>query len=303
MQTLTQTKPPVIQLLLAFFAVYFIWGSTYLAIRFTTQSIPPFLMASCRFLVAGSILYLFARRQGAVPERIHWQSASISALFLLLGGNGLMAWSLQYINSSLAAILVATVPFWMVLVAWLGFKARRPGSKETAGLVLGFVGILWLVISTGSQGNGRATNPVGIAIVMLSAISWAMGSVYAARHSPPGSPMLLIALQMLVGGGLLAITGTLLGEWQIFQVAHVSVRSLLALGYLTFFGSLIAFTAYSWLLRVVPPSLASTYAYVNPVVAILLGWSLGGEQISLPMLLASGVIVASVVLITQAKKD
>jgi drug/metabolite transporter (DMT)-like permease len=294
-------RPSTIKLLIAFAAVYFIWGSTYLGVRFASETIPPLLMASVRFLVSGSILYLYARSKGAMsPKLIHWKSACITGFFLLLIGNGGMAWSLQFLPSSLAAILVATEPFWLVIVAWTMFGKGRPTGKEATGLIVGFIGIV-LLVSFGSDKDTGTTNPVGVVMVIASAIAWAIGSMYATRASVPDSPMLSISLQMLAGGIMLFLAGTLKGEWAILEFDEVSAKSGLALVYLTLFGSLIAFTAYSWLLGVVSPSMASTYAYVNPVVALILGWSLGGEVITTPMLLASAMIILSVVIITLAK--
>lgn len=294
-------RPSTIKLLIAFAAVYIIWGSTYLGVRFASETIPPLLMASVRFLVAGSILYVYARSKGAMaPKLTHWKSASITGLFLLLIGNGGMAWSLQFLPSSLAAILVATEPFWLVIVAWTMFGKGRPTGKEAIGLVVGFIGIV-LLVSFGNDEDTGITNPVGVVMVITSAIAWAIGSMYATRARVPESPMLSISLQMLTGGVMLVVAGTIKGEWSVLEFDEVSTKSGLALVYLTLFGSLVGFTAYSWLLGVVSPSLASTHAYVNPVVALILGWSLGGEIITLPMLLASVIIIMSVIIITMAK--
>lgn len=295
------TRPSTLKLLIAFAAVYIIWGSTYLGVRFASETIPPLLMASVRFLVSGTILYIYARSKGAMPPKlVHWKSAAVTGLFLLLIGNGGMAWSLQFLPSSLAAILVATEPFWLVLVAWTMFGKGRPTGKEAIGLIVGFIGIV-LLVSFGSSKSTGVANPIGVVMVIASAIAWAIGSMYATRARVPESPMLSISLQMLTGGVMLVLAGTVKGEWQVLEFDEVSTKSGLALVYLTLFGSLVGFTAYSWLLGVVSPSLASTYAYVNPVVALLLGWSLGGENITVPMLLASAVIILSVVIITLAK--
>ncbi|QHT65634.1 EamA family transporter [Rhodocytophaga rosea] len=301
MQTITATKHSLLKLVAAFAAVYIIWGSTYLGVRFASETIPPLLMASVRFLVSGSILYIVARAKGAsAPQPIHWRSSAITGFFLLLLGNGLMAWSLKFVASSMAAILVATEPFWLVLVAWLLFGKGKPAIKEVLGLVIGFAGIM-ILISAGNHSGSTVTNPIGVIMVMVSAIAWAIGSMYATKAVNTDSSILTVAMQMLAGGVMLVIAGTLVGEWKLLHFDAVTAKSLIALAYLTFFGSLVAFTAYSWLLGKVSPSLASTYAFVNPVVAIFLGWSWGGEAISGAMLLASGIIITSVILITQAK--
>jgi drug/metabolite transporter (DMT)-like permease len=258
-------------------------------------------MASVRFLVSGSILYIYARSKGAMPPKLtHWKSAAVTGLFLLLIGNGGMAWSLQFIPTGLAAILVATEPFWLVVVAWTLFGKGRPSGKEAIGLITGFMGIV-LLVTFGQSKNIGITNPAGVVMVIVSAIAWAIGSMYVTRATVPESPMLSISLQMLAGGAMLFMAGTLAGEWNVLKFDEVSTKSGLALVYLTLFGSLIGFTAYSWLLGNVSPSMASTYAYVNPVVALILGWSVGGEIITLPMLLASAVIIISVIIITLAK--
>lgn len=295
------TRPSTFKLISAFAAVYIIWGSTYLGVRFASETIPPLLMASVRFLVSGSILYVYARSKGAMPPKFtHWKSAAVTGLFLLLIGNGGMALSLQFIPTGLAAILVATEPFWLVIVAWTLFGKSRPTGKEAIGLIIGFTGIV-LLVSFGQNKDIGISNPVGVVMVIVSAIAWAIGSMYATRATVPDSPMLSISLQMLAGGAMLFLAGSLAGEWQALEFDEVSAKSGLALVYLTLFGSLIGFTAYSWLLGVVSPSMASTYAYVNPVVALILGWSLGGEIITIPMLLASAVIIISVIMITLAK--
>jgi drug/metabolite transporter (DMT)-like permease len=294
-------QPSTLKLIIAFAAVYIIWGSTYLGVRFANETIPPLLMASVRFLVSGSILYIYARSKGAMPPKLtHWKSAAVTGLFLLLIGNGGMAWSLQFIPTGLAAILVATEPFWLVVVAWTLFGKGRPSGKEAIGLITGFMGIV-LLVTFGQSKNIGITNPAGVVMVIVSAIAWAIGSMYVTRATVPESPMLSISLQMLAGGAMLFMAGTLAGEWNVLKFDEVSTKSGLALVYLTLFGSLIGFTAYSWLLGNVSPSMASTYAYVNPVVALILGWSVGGEIITLPMLLASAVIIISVIIITLAK--
>ena len=211
-----------------------------------------------------------------------------------------MAWSLQFLPSSLAAILVATEPFWLVIVAWTIFGKGKPSGQEAIGLVVGFMGIV-LLVSFGQNNNTGITNPAGVVMVLVSAIAWAIGSMYATRATVPDSPMLSISMQMLAGGVMLFLAGSAAGEWNVLEFDAVSAKSGLALLYLTFFGSLVGFTAYSWLLGNVSPSMASTYAYVNPVVALMLGWSLGGEVITIPMLLASAMIIVSVIIITLAK--
>ncbi len=282
----------------AFAAIYLIWGSTYLAIRFAIETLPPFLMAGTRFLIAGAALYLWARGHGVPrPVGVHWKATAIVGGLLLLGGNGGVVWAEQRVASSLAALLVATVPLWMVLLDWIWHHNRRPNSGTAAGLALGFAGIV-LLIGPGELAGGNGVDGVGASVLILSTLCWATGSIYSRRASLPPSPLLATAMEMLAGGTLLLIVGSASGEWMKVKLDAVSLRSALAFGYLIVFGSLVGFSAYVWLLRVSTPARVSTYAYVNPVVAVSLGWALAGEPITLRTLLAAAIIVTAVVAIT-----
>jgi len=287
-----------LRLVAAFAAVYLIWGSTYLSIRFAIQTLPPLLMASTRFIVAGVLLYAWSRLCGeARPTRANWGAALVVGGALLLAGNGGVSWAEQLVPSGLAALLVATVPLWMVLFDWVWLRNTRPTGGVALGLVLGLVGIVVLA-GPGSFAGGSHINLVGVLVLLVASLCWALGSLYANRAPVASSPLLATAMEMLAGGALLLVVGTASGEWGAFHPEAISIRSLLALGYLIVFGSLVAFTAYIWLLRVAAPAHVSTYAYVNPVVALFLGWALAGEQITARMLIAAAVIVAAVVLIT-----
>jgi drug/metabolite transporter (DMT)-like permease len=283
---------------IALSAVYVIWGSTYLAIRFAIETLPPFGMAGVRFVISGLILCGLAWGSGAPrPARVHWRSAAIIGGFLLLGGNGGVVWAEQRVDSGLAALLVATEPLWIVLLLWArpGDAGRqRPGLRVVIGLALGLIGLFLLV----RPGSG-AIDLVGVVVLSLASLSWAWGSLYGQRAPQPASPILSSGMQMLSGGALLLILSALLGEPGHFEPAQVSLRSLLALGYLVA-GGLVAFVSYSWLMRNAPPTLVSTYAYVNPVVAILLGWALAGEPLTAAMLGAAAVIVTGVAVISTA---
>jgi drug/metabolite transporter (DMT)-like permease len=290
-------RPPRALVFAAFAAVYLIWGSTYLAIRFAIETIPPFFMASARFLTAGALLYAWAVTHGAErPSRAHWRAATIVGALLLVGGNGSVVWAEQRVPSGVAALLAATVPLWMVLLDW-----RRPGGTRPRGTV--FVGIafglggLALLVEPSSFVSGHATDPLGAAVLLLGSLLWAIGSIYSRHATLPSSPILMTGIEMLAGGVLLAVTGLLFGERHQFVLHAVSLRSGMALLYLIVFGALIGFTAYLWLLRVASPAHVSTYAYVNPVVAVILGWALAGEPLSARTLLAAGVIVGSVMVI------
>ena len=293
----------------AMLAVYIVWGSTYLAIRFAIETLPPFLMASTRFLVAGAILYAFRRLRGdAAPQRVEWRSAAIVGVLLLVGGNGGVVWAEQFVDSGVAALLVGSVPLWMVLLDALrpgqAYLARRSAHKRsrwltTAGVVFGFLGIGLLVSPTSLSGLAGEIDPLGALVLTMGAFSWATGSLYSRGARLPASPLLGTGMEMLVGGAGLLLLGTLSGEWGRVDLGAVSARSLLSLGYLIIFGSLVGFAAYTWLLRVAPTALVSTYAYVNPLVAILLGNLLAQEPLTARVLIATAIILGAVAVITM----
>lgn len=283
------------RLIVAFAAVYVIWGSTYLAIRFAIETLPPFLMAGVRFLVAGGILYLWARLRGTPrPRMVHWRSALVVGALLLMLGNGLVVWAEQYINSGQASLLVATVPLWTVLIEWLRPGGARPGAAMIGGVVIGFAGLVLLV----GPGASGALHLGGVVAVLLASLAWTIGSFYARSAPLPHSAVLTNGIEMLSGGALLLAMGLLLGEASQVELALISTRSLMALLYLIIFGSLIAFSAYIYILTHASPTRVSTYAYVNPVVAVVLGWALAGEALTPRMALAAAIIVGSVILLT-----
>jgi drug/metabolite transporter (DMT)-like permease len=288
----------------AFAIVYVVWGSTFLAILFAIETLPPFLMASARFFVAGALVYGWARlvNGAAAPTRAQWQGTAVVGVLLLLGGNGLLVWSEQRIPSGVAALLVGTVPCFMVLVDWLRPGGLRPAGSVIAGLMLGLLGLVWLVGPDALLGGGRA-DLVGAVVVVIGSFSWALGSVYSRHAATPPSPFLATAMQMLAGGAALLVLSVVLGEPWAFDFGGVSRRSLLGLGYLVVFGSIVAFSAYLWLLRVSTPTRVSTYAYVNPVIAVLLGWALAGEALTVRVAVAAAIIVSGVALITLAPKQ
>jgi len=292
------SRPSKAAIVAAFAAVYLIWGSTYLGIRVAIETLPPFLMAGFRFLVAGTLLYGWARLRGRAPRptRTEWRNASIIGGFLLLGGAGGVVWAQQFVPSGLAALLVATVPLFMVLLDWLWAGADRPDGGVLLGLALGFGGVALLVGAPGSA-EGAMGIVAGV-VILFAALSWATGSIYSRRVPPPATPRLGTAMQMLAGGTLLTAAGIITGEPARVALDAVSLRSAVALGYLIVFGSLIAFSAYVWLLRVTTAARLSTYAYVNPAVALFLGWSLAGEPVSGRMLVGSFVVLTAVMLVT-----
>jgi drug/metabolite transporter (DMT)-like permease len=303
MSIASTVAPSRVAAMSAFAILYVVWGSTYLAILFAIETLPPFLMASLRFFIAGSLLYAWSRSVSgaAAPSLAQWRAAAIVGVLLLVGGNGLVVWSEQRIASGVAALLVGTVPCFMVLLDWLRPGGVRPSGRVVAGLVLGLLGLLWLVGPDSVMGGGRA-DLVGAGALVLASFSWAYGSIYSRQASLPSSPFLTTAMQMLAASAGLLVVAIAFGEpWQ-FSVAAVSLRSILSLAYLVVFGSIMAFSAYVWLLRVSTPARVSTYAYVNPVVAVLLGAAFAGEALTVRMLVAAAVIVSGVALITLAPR-
>jgi len=282
----------------AFAIVYVVWGSTYLAIRVAIETVPPFYMAGTRFLLAGALLYGWARMRGAArPERAALRGSAILGVLFLCLGNGGLVWSETRVPSGLAAVLVATVPLWTVLIErFRGAAVVRPAVW--AGLAIGLCGVVLLM----APGRGEAAiDPIGAAVLIVASIIWAYGIVISRSLALPDSGAMNAAVQMLVGGACLLAAGTLVGEPSSFQLAAVSGRSLIGLAYLVVFGSLIAFSAFVWLLREVPPGRVATYAYVNPVVAVLLGWQLAAEPFGPRELVASAVILAGVALIISVR--
>ncbi|MFO7262038.1 MAG: EamA family transporter [bacterium] len=291
-------RPSTAKLVAAFAAVYVIWGSTYLAILYAIETLPPFLMAGVRFLIAGAALYAWAWLRGARrPALVHWKSALIIGALMLVGGNGGVVWSEQRVASGLAALLVATVPLWMVLLEWVQRDGTRPDGRTLFGVALGLAGLALLVGPNALLG-GERVDPLGAAALVLGSLSWAAGSLYSRRAPLPRSPLLGTAMEMLAGGALLTLLGLAVGEAGAVDLDAVSLRSILALLYLIVFGSLVGFTAYTWLLGVSTPARVSTYAYVNPVVAVLLGWAFAGEPITPRMAVAAVIIVGAVAAIT-----
>ncbi|MBI4670791.1 MAG: EamA family transporter [Chloroflexi bacterium] len=282
----------------AFAAIYLIWGSTYLGISFAVQTIPPHVMAAVRFLVSGAILFAFLRWRGVpTPKLIHWRSALVVGILLLGLGNGSVSWAETMIPSGLASLMIAIVPLWMVLMDWLRPGGTRPQGKVFLGIALGFAGMV-LLIGPAALGLDRPLNYTGVAITLLASLAWSFGSIYSRHADIPDNPLLLTAMEMLTGGVFLVAMAFVLGEFNGFTFAHVSSFSWTALAYLIVIGSLVAFSAYVFLLQASTPAKISTYAYVNPVVAVFLGWALNGEQITLPTLAASAIIIAGVAIIT-----
>lgn len=296
-------KPTRLQLVLGFLCIYILWGSTYLAIRYGVATIPPFLMGGIRFLIAGTFLYGWSRfRGGAKPDRHHWKNAAIIGTLLLVVGNGAVSWASQRVDSGMTSLLVATVPLWLVLAEV--FQGRRPALLEWLGVGIGLVGVSILVMPSG-DGLTPSVDRAGAAVLMIGSLSWTIGSLFSrtARLATPAS--MASGMQMLCGGVFMMAVSVLKGEWSNFQLSSVSRVSILALFYLIVFGSIIGFSTYMWLLKVARPAAVGTYAYVNPLVAVLLGVMVAGEKLPPSATLAMVVILASVVLVSlspSAKK-
>ena len=290
------------QILLAFAAVYIIWGSTYLAIVFAIDTLPPMLMIGTRFLTAGGIMYAWLRARGAEkPEPIHWRSAAIIGTLMPVLGTGVVVWAEGRVPSGIAALLVAIEPLWVVLLLWLRPGGKRPGVWVIGGVALGLGG-LYLLVDPGG-GDMKKGDVIAEGILLLAALSWAAGSLHSRNAPQPKVKFLGTGMEMLVAGVILITAGLLTGEASQFSFATTSAKSWLALLYLITFGSIIAYTAYVWLLSAVDMTLVSTYAFVNPVVAVFLGWAFASEPLNARTIVAAAVIVGAVALITVGQKE
>lgn len=290
-------KPKTLIIVLALVSVYLFWGGTYLGMKIAIETMPPFLMAGIRFSIAGWILYNIHRLKGEKrPTFQEWRGAGIVGALLLLGGNGAVAWAEQKVPSSIASLLVATVPLWIAAFSYLG-GAKKPNIGSLVGIALGLCGIVTLVWKSNGS-SSQTINFIGIVALLFASISWSAGSMYSRKAKLPASPLLSTGVQMIVGGALLLIASLFHGDFQKFHPFQISLRSYIAFGYLIIFGSIIGYTAYIWLLKKVEPTLVSTYAFVNPIVAVILGWLIAGEHIGANVLIAACIIIIAVIVIT-----
>jgi drug/metabolite transporter (DMT)-like permease len=281
-------------------AVYFFWGTTYLAIRVGVETMPPFLMASVRFLLAGGILYLVAirlgDRRGDRPTAVHWRSALIIGAALLFGGNGLVTLAEKTVPSGIAALMIATVPLWLVVFGRLFFRDAITW-REWVGIGAGLAGLALLVNPFG----GGSFDVSGMIWLSIAPLTWAVGSLYARRAPLPKRALVATGMEMLCGGAVLGVASLVTGELGDLRLEAISLESVLAVAWLIVFGSIVAFTAYVWLLANARTSLVGTYAFVNPVVAVLLGWLILDERITVRTVIAGAVITVAVALIVTAR--
>ena len=296
MPTTTSRRPWLV--IAAFATLYLVWGSTYLAVKYAVESFPPFLMSAVRFIVAGGILYTIGWfRKWPRPTWSQWKYALLMGI-LFMGSMSSVAWAEQYVDSSLAALIITSEPVLIVLLLW-GLKKRAPGVQRSVGLILGVVGMLVLVgPSSLAGGESRAG---AVIIIFLSALAWAIGSVYPAHRQLPHSPTQSIAMQMLSGGVLLLGFSWIAEDWNAWKISSIEPIAWVSWGYLIVFGSILAFSAFTYLLRVESPDTVATYAYVNPVIAVLLGWLFRGEALTITSGVAAALLLVGVFLISTPR--
>ncbi len=284
-------------------ALYIVWGSTYLGIKISIETIPPFFHAAIRFLISGMILVIWQRSAGqAMPTRKQWLSTAIIGSLLLLGGNGLVAWAEQVIPSGVAALIIGSVPMFLVVAEAIRPNGVKPNWQAIVGLLIGFVGIFILVGPAEISGSATKLNPFGVVALLFACLFWATGSIFSKTADLPKSSLMNTGAQMLMGSISLFIVSLLTGELNGWDITAVSARSLYGLSYLILAGSLIGFVSYGWLLQNAPISLVATYAYVNPIVAVLLGNWIGDEPLEPRIWVAAAIIIGSVMFINSRSK-
>ena len=304
----TKKAAPLLGIIACFAIIYLVWGSTYLAIRFAVETMPPFLMASLRFIAAGSIMYAWLWMRGeAKITKGQILACATSGSLMLVGGNGLVCWAEQFIPSGITALIIGTAPLWIVMVGWLGFKEPAPTGKVILGLLLGLAGVTLLAQPTQPTGLANdsydsSINIWAIVALLFACFFWAWGSFISKSSSMPKSTLLSVALQMLIAGFAMLLISIGLGELTNMNWTAVSAKSLWSLAYLVVFGAIIAYTCYGWLFRNVSATAVSTYAYVNPVVAVILGYYLANEEITQMTVIGAALILLGVLLVSGRKK-
>lgn len=285
-----------LRILLAIAATWIIWGSTYLGVAIVVRDLPPFFTSGVRNLVAGALLYGFFRLRGAPkPTAGQWGTAAIVGVALLGFGNGAVTWAAQREPSGIIALVVSIVPLWMLVFGWMGTKGVKPAGIEVAGVAVGLMGVALLVVPQEGGGN---VSLIGLGVLLMSTLAWSGGSLYSRTLTPLPVPLVGTGMEMLVGGAAMLAVSASAGEFGRLTVASWTPRALIALSYLILCGSIIGFSAYKWLLANVRPAIAGTYAFVNPVVAMLLGWAFAGEAMTLRLVLAMALIVGAVAMIS-----
>lgn len=287
-----------IKLALAFAAIYLIWGSTYLAIRYAVETIPPLVTAGIRHTVAGMILLVWAYARGYRSKREHWIAGAVLGALFFLVGHGTLHWAEQYVGSGLAALLIATEPMFILLLAW-SMGQQRISRISALGLGLGVVGVAVLM---GGELTMKGSSLMGLLAVLIGSLAWSTGVVISPKLKLPDDALARTAVPLICGAAMLLIASGLTGEFQRTQWASISLKSVVSLGYLITFGSVIAFTAYTWLLQQCPPALVATHTYANPVVAVLLGWLLASEPLTMRVVGASVAILGAIVLIRRGER-
>lgn len=288
-----------VKLALAFAAIYLVWGSTYLAIRYAVETIPPLVTAGIRHSTAGVVLLTWAYLRGYRPKREHWFAGMIVGGLFFLIGHGTLHWAEQHVASGLAALLIATEPMFILILAWLSGQ-QRISRMSALGLSVGIVGVS---ILTGVELSAKDTTLIGILAVLLGSLSWAAGVVISPKLKLPTDALARTAVPVVCGAAMLLVAAAVTGEFRALHWSAVSLKSMLGLAYLILFGSIVAFTAYTWLLQRCPPTVVATHTYANPVVAVLLGWLLAGEALTMRVGLASAAILGAIMLIRKGERE
>ena len=294
----TQKRSESIKVALAFVAIYIVWGSTYLAIRYAVETIPPLVTAGVRHTIAGSILLVWAMARGYRPRREHWIAGAIVGALFFLVGHGTLHWAEQHVASGLAALLIATEPMFILVLAWLGGQ-QKISRMSALGLAFGVAGV---AILTGVEVSSKAVSLIGMLAVLLGSLSWAAGVVISPKLKLPTDALARTAVPLVCGAVMLLVAAGVTGEFHSLHWSAISLRSILGLAFLIVFGSIVAFTAYTWLLQRCPPTLVATHTYANPVVAVLLGWLLASEPLTARVALASVAILGAIVLIRKGER-
>jgi drug/metabolite transporter (DMT)-like permease len=296
---IARKRAEAIKMALAFAAIYLVWGSTYLAIRYAVETIPPLVAAGIRHTIAGGVLLAWACARGYRPRREHWLAGIVLGALFFFVGHGTLHWAEQHVASGLAALLIATEPMFILVLAW-AIGQQRISRISALGLVSGVVGV---AILTGVEVSSRNASLIGLLAVLLGSLSWSLGVVISPRLKLPSDALARTAVPLVCGAVMLLATAGITGEFRGLHWSAISLKSIFGLGYLIVFGSIVAFTAYTWLLQRVPPAIVATHTYANPVVAVLLGWLLAAEPLTIRVALASVAILGAIMLIRSGERS